>query len=362
MSHDFHSLRVNRIVEETAQAKSIYFEIPQDLRSQYAHKAGQYLTLKFHLDGEEHRRSYSLCTSPVDSDYGVNVKRVSKGKISNYINDQVKVGDHIEVMVPDGKFVINTSEHKKRDFYFFASGSGITPIMSIIKTVLEEEPKSVCYLLYGNTSENTIIFKEALETMAKKYEGQLILRHTLSKPLREKEGGLKGLFSKGKMNWTGWTGRIDGKKIDQFLEEHPKQSVEAHYFVCGPGAMIDTIIDHLEKKNIAKEFLHTEHFVSQIAGTGVGIASKLTAHLAGNEINIELTPGKTILESLIDAKYDPPYSCTSGACSTCVAKISKGEVTMDACYALDDAEVKAGYILTCQARAQSPEIEITFES
>lgn len=362
MSHEFHPLKVNKIVEETSQSKSVYFEIPESFKSKYVFKAGQYLTLKFVINGEELRRSYSLCTSPLENIYGVNVKRVNKGKISNYINESVKVGDVIDVMQPDGKFTIDTSEHKKRDFYFFASGSGITPIISIIKTILETEPKSVCYLLYGNTSEDTIIFKKELDMMAKKYADQFMLRYTLSKPNREKEGGLKGLFSKGKMAWTGWTGRIDGKKIDTFLDEHPKQSIEAHHFVCGPGAMIDTIIDHLDKKSIPKEFLHTEHFVTQIAGTGLGVTSKLTAHLAGKEIVIDLSPGKTILESLIDEKYDPPYSCTSGACSTCVAKLTKGEVAMDVCYALDDSEVKAGYILTCQSRAQSPEVEITFEA
>lgn len=362
MSHDFHKLKVSKVVQETADATTVYFNIPEELKNSYTHKAGQYLTLKFDIKGEEVRRSYSLCTSHIEDHYGVNVKRVNKGKVSNYVNDHVKVGDEIDVMVPDGKFVIEPVEHMKRDFFFFASGSGITPVMSMIKTVLEEEPKSICYLLYGNKNEDTIIFKNELDQLEKKYAGQLVVEHTLSKPNREKAGGLKGLFSKGKMSWTGLVGRIDGPKIDKFLADHPKQSIEANYYVCGPGAMIDTIIDHLERKSIDKKFLHTEHFVSQIAGSGAGIISQVKVHLAGKEINIEVPADKTILDALIEAKYDAPYSCTSGACSTCVAKVHSGEVSMDVCYALDDSEVKAGFILTCQARAQSPEVELTFEA
>jgi ring-1,2-phenylacetyl-CoA epoxidase subunit PaaE len=362
MSHEFHSLKVSQVVRETADSVTLYFDIPVDLKDQYFHKAGQYLTLKMMINGEEMRRSYSICTNHSEDKYGVNVKRVEKGRVSNYINEKIKVGDVIEVMQPDGKFVIDPAEHKKRDFYFFASGSGITPVMSMIKTIIEEEPKSTCYLLYGNKDEDSIIFKEELDHLTKKYEGQLIVTHTLSKPKREKEGGLKGLFSKGKMTWTGLVGRIDGSKIDTFLATHPKQSIEANYYVCGPGAMIDTIIDHLEKKSIKKEFLHTEHFVSQLAGSGAGVVSKVKVHLAGQEINIEVPADKTILDALIEGKYDAPYSCTSGACSTCVAKVHSGTVSMDVCYALDDSEVKAGYILTCQARAQSAEVELTFES
>ncbi len=363
MSHEFHRLKVKKIVEETDQSKSFYFDISDTLKEAYSYKAGQYLTLKFDINGNEERRSYSLCTSPLESELGVNIKRVKKGLISNHVNDSINEGDEIEVMTPDGNFVIETAEHKQRDFYFFTSGSGITPVISMIKTILEEEPKSTCYLLYGNTNEHSVIFGAELDAMAKKYSGQFIYQQTLSKPHREKAGGLKGLFSKGKMNWTGWIGRIDQSKVDQFLEEHPKKSIEAHYAVCGPGAMIDTIIDHLEGKDVKDEFLHTERFVSSkpaIAGGGIGAQVKV--RLQGKDYEVMVPADKTILDALIDEKVDAPYSCTSGACSTCVAKVHKGDVTMDVCYALDDSEVKAGYILTCQARCQSGEVVLTFES
>ena len=165
------------------------------------------------------------------------------------------------------------------------------------------------------------------------------------------------------MSWTGWVGRIDQSKVDQFLGENEKKSVEAHYLVCGPGAMIDTIIDHLEGKGIAEDFLHTERFVSsKPAGSGDGVGAQVKVHLAGKTYEVAVPSDKTILDALIDEKIDAPYSCTSGACSTCVAKVHSGEVSMDVCYALDDSEVKDGYILTCQARCQSDEVELTFES
>jgi ring-1,2-phenylacetyl-CoA epoxidase subunit PaaE len=363
MSHEFHKLTVKKVVEETDQSKSIYFDIPDNLKDDYKYRAGQYLTLRFDVNGKEERRSYSLCTSPTEGDYGVNVKRVKKGLISNHINDTLKAGSHVDVMTPDGKFTLDLVEHKQRDFYFFASGSGITPIISMIKTILEEEPKSTCHLLYGNTNEDCVIFKNELEQLASKYTGQFIFQQTLSKPNREKSGGLKGLFSKGKMNWSGWVGRIDKSKVDQFLGDYPKKSVEAHYLVCGPGAMIDTIIDHLEGKGIDNEFLHTERFVStKPVGTAAGVGATVKVTLAGKQYEVTVPSDKTILDALIDEKIDAPYSCTSGACSTCVAKVHSGEVSMDVCYALDDSEVKSGYILACQARCQSDVVELTFES
>jgi len=355
MSHEFHKLTVKKVVEETDQSKSIYFEVPDSLASDYKYQAGQYLTLKFDINGNEERRSYSLCTSPVEAGLGVNVKRVKGGLISNHVNDTVRSGSEIDVMTPDGNFTIDLSEHKQRDFYFFASGSGITPIISMIKTILEEEPKSTCNLLYGNTNEACVIFKDQLQSLADKHIGQFNYQQTLSKPKKE--------ISKGKMSWTGWVGRIDKAKVDQFLNENDKKSVEAHYLVCGPGAMIDTIIDHLEGKGIANEFLHTERFVStKPASSGDGVGATVKVNLAGKQYEVTVPSDKTILDALIDEKIDAPYSCTSGACSTCVAKVHSGEVSMDVCYALDDSEVKSGYILACQARCQSDAVELTFES
>ena len=365
MSQDFHKLKVSLITSETDQAKSIYFDIPASLSDAYKYAPGQYLTLKFNIKGDDVRRAYSICTSPIEDKVGVNVKRVTRGLVSNYINDQIKVGDEIDVMMPEGKFGIELDEAYKRDFYFFASGSGITPVISIMKTILEHESMSRCYLLYGNRNEDSIIFKEELGRLAKKYTGQFGLTHTLSKPNREKTGGLKGMFSKGKITWPGWQGRINGDRINKFLEENPKQGKETHYFVCGPGAMIDTVTDHLEKRGVGSDRLHSERFATA-SGPSIpvsgGVESKVKIHLAGKTYDVIVPPSKTILDVLIEEKIDAPYSCTSGACSTCVGKVVKGEVSMDMCYALDDAEVKDGFVLVCQGRANSEEVEITFEA
>ena len=367
MSHEFHSLRVSQIVRETEQASSIYFEVPEELSDSYRYKAGQYLTLKFNIKGTEVRRAYSICTSPLDKKLGVNVKRVNKGLVSNHINDNIKEGDTIEVMQPDGSFGIDHDHNQAREFYLIASGSGITPIMSILKTLLEEEPKSRCHLLYGNKNEKSVIFKDQLIELQSKYAGQFFYKQTLSQPVKTKGGGLKGMFSRGKESWTGWKGRLDGKKIDAYLDENPPVNKDVHYFVCGPGAMIDTLVDHLENKGIAKDSIHTEHFITTApAGGGLGassgVASKVKAHLNGKEFDFEVSSDKTILDVMIDEKIDAPYSCTSGACSTCIAKLVKGDVSMDACYALDDDEVASGYILVCQSRAQSAEVELTFDT
>lgn len=361
----FDTLTIQKIVNETPDTISIYFDIPSSLSSQYSFKAGQYLTIKAKVNGEEIRRSYSICTPPRAAHPAVSVKRVSGGRMSNYLHDHVKAGDTIEVMPPDGKFTILPDHDLQRDHYFFAAGSGITPIMSMIMDILEHEPKSTCHLLYGSRNEGSIIFDQKLKDLELTYEGQLNLTHTISQPTRTKAPGLGGLLGKKKTAWKGDIGRISRDKVAEFLERHPSYHQTALYYICGPGNMIDTIESHLLAEGISKDYIRKESFGGSIAkaesnGMMPKGKSEIIVTLKGKTITLHLDGSKTILDELIDKGEDPPYSCTSGACSTCIAKVTRGSVTMDACFALDDDEVEEGYILTCQARPKSDEVEIKY--
>ncbi len=363
-NHQFFNLRVKHITPKTEDASTVTFEIPNDLKDTFQYQAGQYLTLRFEINGKEERRAYSMSSSPLEEDITVTVKRVPKGIVSNYIHDQLKANSSVAVMPPNGTFYTPFQPEAKKTYYLFGAGSGITPLMSILKTVLEQEPKSTVFLLYGNRNEQSIIFKEELDLLQQRYEGQLVMEHILSQPKREKSKGLGSLFSKGTLSWTGKVGRIDAKVIKQFLMEQPPRSEQVEYFICGPGDMITTVERALKNQGIDTKHIHVEHFTSNIAekdkvqtqGT-----SLVKVHLNGQVVEISINNNATILETLIKEGFDPPYSCTSGACSTCLAKTISGEVKMDVHYAIDDDEVAQGFILTCQAHPITPEVEITYE-
>lgn len=365
MSHTFHNLTVKQVTRETADTVTLTFDVPAELAEQYRFIQGQYLSLRFILGGKEERRSYSMCSSPLESGLSVTVKKVKGGKVSTHIHDRVKAGDVVDVMTPDGRFHTELHDENKKNYYLVGAGSGITPLMSILKTILEKEPMSFVHLLYGSRSEDEIIFKEQLDAFVKRYEGQLYVEHVLSQPKLEKSKGLGGLFSKGKPTWEGKRGRIDGKILQKFLEENPPRHKQSEYFLCGPGGMIDSVekalLDHgVDKKNIHHEYFTASPSATPAAAAGVVVGAKLIAHLDGKVIETTVTKGKHLLFAVIDAGGDAPYSCTSGACATCMAKVVKGTVKMDACYALDESEIKQGFILTCQAHPTSEEVEIKF--
>lgn len=364
MDHSFYELKVKAIRPETQDAVTVIFEVPETLSDTFQFTQGQYLTLRFQFSGKEERRAYSMCSSPLDNDLAVTVKRLKGGLVSNYIHDKLKAGDVVSVMPPEGRFFTPLKEENKKTYYLFGAGSGITPLMSILKTVLEKEPLSKVCLLYGNRNEDSIIFKDSLEALEKRYRDQLVVEHILSQPKREKSNGLLSFLSKGTVLWKGKTGRISSSIVKEFINQNPASTEAVEYFICGPGSMIEAVEKALMDLSVDKDSIHTERFTSDVddKAKAKGTAgAKIIVHLNGSKIETEVPEGKTILDVLLDLKYDPPYSCHSGACSTCMAKIVSGSVKMDACYALDDDEIAEGYILTCQSHPTSDTVELTYE-
>ena len=362
---DFHKLRIKEIINETDSCVTVLFEVEEDLKESFEFTAGQYLTIKAEIDGEEVRRAYSICTGKGDNTIGVSVKKVEGGKMSTFLNESIKKGDVLEVMKPEGKFTLITHIDMQRDHYFFAAGSGITPVMSMIKTMLEEEPKSTAYLLYGSKNEESIIFKSQLDELYSLYEGQIVIDHTLSKPQKEKASGLLGVLGKKQTKWQGLKGRIDSEKVARFVQENPPKTEHEEYYICGPGDMIDTVRTTLMGNGVNQNNIHQEYFSvgdsDKVEVANAAAGAMLTAHLNGKEIKIKVKEGKTLLDTLLDAGHEAPFSCTSGACSTCMAKVIKGTVEMEACFALDDDEIEDGYVLTCQSHPTSNEVEIKYE-
>ena len=366
MANNFHNLKVAKVVSETADAKSVYFDIPEGLKDTFFYQPGQYLTLNFDVDGTNYRRAYSICTSPLDGQLAVTVKRVVGGKNSNHINDTITQGSEIAVMPPMGKFTVDIKASNRTDYYMFAGGSGITPMMSILKTVLEKEPNSVCNLLYGNRNEDSIIFEEIFKNLEQKYGDRLNIRHILSTPEQKKVGGLAGLFGKKKFTWTGWYGFLDQNKINTFISNHLGQGDQQKFLICGPSIMMDLVTESLRNLAIPKENVLVEYFASPkketdetVKKTFLGTA-KVTVALENQQHIVEIGDDTTILDALIKKGIEAPYSCSSGACSTCMAKLTKGTVSMDACYALEDEELANGFILTCQSHPTSEEVEVDY--
>jgi ring-1,2-phenylacetyl-CoA epoxidase subunit PaaE len=368
MVGEFIALTVKEVRRETQDAVSILFDYPPD-RTKFNYKPGQYLPIRWMEGGKELRRSYSISSVPEDPYIAITIKEVSSGKVSPKLNRNTKPGDVIEVIPPEGRFTTEFNPDKKRQIFLIGAGSGITPLMSILRTALEREPKSTVILLYGSRLESQIIFKSDLDTIAAKYKGQLFVYHTLSKPDGD-SGLLKSLFGKKQSSWSGWKGRITAGQIREVLDKHPGNRDQSLFFLCGPGDFIQMSEEALASNGIREDLIKKEYFtppssehpteIHEITSKMAGSPSKVIVHLRGDTIEATVT-NQTILDTLLDMGYDAPYSCHSGACATCMAKVIQGKVEMDACFALSDKEVAAGYILSCQAHPTTELVEITYE-
>jgi ring-1,2-phenylacetyl-CoA epoxidase subunit PaaE len=361
---EFYPLIIQEKKQETSDTVSLTFKVPEAQKALFQYRAGQYLTIKLNLDGHELRRAYSMSSAPIDQALTITVKKVAGGRVSTWLNDTAAVGEMIEVAIPDGRFIAKPDGEKKRTWYLFAAGSGITPIISIAKTVLEEEPMSTIYLLYGSRTDADIIFKAELDQMAQRYENQFFVSYVLSKPAKT-EGGLFGMFKK--TNWSGLKGRIDDDNASAWLEDHLPVSNESDclYYACGPGNMAEMVEDVLISRGVTAKQIYKELFINagDAPGEHIGTGGEMEVKviLKGKEHMLRVPADNTILDILVREKIDAPYSCTSGACSTCMAKLKNGKVHMDACYALDDSEVADGYILTCQSHPITAGVVISFD-
>jgi ring-1,2-phenylacetyl-CoA epoxidase subunit PaaE len=344
MAEGFYALRVAEIVPETADANSIRFEIPADLRDRFAFKAGQHLTLRATINGEEVRRNYSLCTAPDESDWMVTVKRIGGGLFSNWVGDNLEPGDMVDVMPPHGSFTSDFDPAQSRHLVGIAGGSGITPVMSLIKTVLRCEPDSRFTLLYGNRDSSSVIFLEALAGLKDKYLGRFELYHFLDAEEQDIE-----LFN----------GMLDRVRCDDaILSLVPDAAEVSDWFICGPGPMMDAAEGALLDRNIPKDRIHIERFtadrpaeavareIAELQTKAEGVTVSVT--LDGRTRKVAFTAGN-ILDSARASGLPAPFACKAGVCATCRAKVVSGKVEMAARYGLTDEEVADGYVLTCQS-------------
>ena len=347
----FHSTKVLEVRRETADCVSVALEVPNT--ETFSFVPGQYLTLRSTINGQEVRRSYSLCSSPLSGELRVAIKQVEQGVFSTWANTELKAGDTIDTMPPMGNFALEIEPTDEQTYVGFAAGSGITPVLSILKTVLERAPKAKFILFYGNRKTNSIIFKAELEDLKDAHMGRLEVHHVLS---REDQGN-DLLF-----------GRIDEARAAQFAAQIPGVKDAAGHFLCGPEAMIKGVQSALEQAGVAAKNIHFELFTSAApaaekapaASASSGDAA-VTVILDGEETHFTQGPKDFILDAALDAGADVPYACKGAVCCTCRAKVLEGEVEMAMNYSLTDDEVAEGFILTCQSMPRSPKVTVSFD-
>jgi ring-1,2-phenylacetyl-CoA epoxidase subunit PaaE len=352
----FHNIKIEEIYKTTKDCSVISFEIPKEIQAEFQYKQGQYLTLKADINGIEERRSYSLCSSPIENKWQIAVKKINGGIFSTHINENLKQGDCIEILPPKGNFTIETDKTEAKNYILFAAGSGITPILSIIKTHLAEEPDCTIKLFYLNRTVKSIIFKEEIEQLKNIYFERFEIFHFLTKENRNIDL-LNGRFTKEKLQI------LTSKIIDL-------QQVDA-CFICGPQEMIFQINDHLIENGLTNDKIHFELFsTSNTEADKIRIKSILQQKIEGTEVTI-IDGGKefhfsmtddhdNILDGALAAGADLPFACKGGVCCTCRCKIIEGTVQMKVNYALDEAEVAKGLILSCQAVPTSKNIVVEF--
>jgi ring-1,2-phenylacetyl-CoA epoxidase subunit PaaE len=355
----FHSLQVSSIDKEAGETIVIGFDVPPALKEDFTFIQGQYLTLKLSVNGEELRRSYSICSSPFeDGAIRIAVKKVPGGRASTQLVDKLKPGMSIEVMSPMGSFHTQCDPAHRKHYIAFAAGSGITPVISILKTVLRVEPASRFTLFYGNSDESRIIFRQQLDELKAQHPGRLAVHHILSQGRDEDM-----LFN----------GRITKEKAVQLLQRFLSDSLDKEYFICGPEQMMVNVSEALEQQDVEKKRIHIELFTTPVSqeakkppvevGEGAFTGSaQVKVILDGREHMLTVAAsGDAVLDVALDSGLDVPFACKGAVCCTCKARVVEGKVEMAMNYALTDEEVADGYVLTCQTYPRSAQVTIDYD-
>lgn len=357
MSIDFHKLRVAEVKRETPDAVSVRFELPENLRERFAFKAGQHLTFRRAFAGEEVRRNYSVCVSPSEGMLKIGVKKIAGGAFSSWVNDELKAGDELEVMAPHGSFCWSFDPQARREYVAFAGGSGITPILSLMKTALAMEPNSRFTLFYGNRNSMGVMFLEEIAGLKDRYIDRLSVYHFLEDEEEEID-----LFN----------GRLDRTKADTLLSSLVKPENIDTFFICGPGPMMDAAEEALLAKGVEKQRILIERFTTGPLSAAQAAAARvleekaaglrMSVTLNGRRMNITFDPAQhSILDNVRAAGLPAPFACKGGVCATCRAKVTAGEVSMKVNYGLSEQEIADGFVLTCQATPLTEGVALTYD-
>ena len=345
----FYKLNIKEVKRETETAVSVLFNVPEELKSNYTFLAGQYINLKLTLDGDEIRRAYSICSSPDSGELRIAIKAVKNGAFSQFANVKLKTGDTIEIGSPEGKFTFEPQADRQRNYAAFVAGSGITPVMSILKTVLKGEPKSTFVLVYGNKTIEDTIFRQELHDLQSQYTGRFFVHYVYSQAKVENE-----LF-----------GRIEKSTVNFVLNNKHKELKFDKFYLCGPEEMINIVSGVLKEHNVTEKNIKFELFTASTVEHEIQKSleghTKITILVDDEETTFEMSQKQTLLEAALKQGVDAPYSCQGGICSSCLARITSGTAEMKKNSILTDSEIAEGLVLTCQAHPTSTSIYVDYD-
>jgi ring-1,2-phenylacetyl-CoA epoxidase subunit PaaE len=348
----FHPLQVSAIDRLTDDAVALTFAVPPELAADYAFSPGQHVTVRCLAAGDDARRTYSLCSAP--GVLRIGVRQVPGGVFSGHALGALRVGDDVEVMTPMGRFTTEIDADRPRHRAAIAAGSGITPVLSIMHSTLTAEQSSQFTLIYGNRAADTVMFLDELADLKDRFPERLAIFHVLSRESRDSP-----LLS----------GRLDRAKLDALLDVAVVPGSVDEWFLCGPADVIDAARGALRERGVADDAVRSELFhvataprIAPLAAARASTAADVTIVLAGRSTQLSVPKDKDVLHVAMTARPDVPYGCTNGMCGTCRAKVVEGRVEMDHCYALDQAELDAGFVLTCQAEPRSDRVVLDYDA